>query len=76
MVLRKCKRRRTNLAMAWIDYRKAYDMVPHSWILEALQLMSITPNIHRLVRESMEKWKTTLTSTGADLCEVRNRRRN
>ena len=22
--------RKTNLAMAWIDYQKAYDMVPHS----------------------------------------------
>ena len=23
-----------NLNMAWVDYKKAYDMVPHSWILE------------------------------------------
>jgi hypothetical protein len=23
-----------NLSMAWIDYKKAYDMVPHSWIKE------------------------------------------
>ena len=30
MILRVCKRRHTNLAMAWLDYRKAYDMVPHS----------------------------------------------
>ena len=34
MVMRNCKSRKTNLAMAWIDYKKAYDMVPHSWILE------------------------------------------
>ena len=32
MVMGNCKRRKTNLAMAWIDYKKAYDMVPHSWI--------------------------------------------
>ena len=30
MVMRNCKRRKTNLAMAWTDYKKAYDMVPHS----------------------------------------------
>ena len=30
MILRDCKRRHTNLAMAWLDYRKANDMVPHS----------------------------------------------
>ena len=26
--------KRKNLAMAWVDYRKGYDMVPHSWLLE------------------------------------------
>ena len=29
-VIRNCKRRKSNLNMAWIDFRKAYDMVPHS----------------------------------------------
>ena len=29
-VLKDCKKRHTNLSMAWIDYRKAYDLVPHS----------------------------------------------
>ena len=33
MVMRNCKKRKTNLAMAWIDYKKAYDIVPHPWIL-------------------------------------------
>ena len=28
-VLRDCKKRHTHLSMAWIDYRKAYDLVPH-----------------------------------------------
>ena len=32
MVIKNCKRRMTNLCLAWIDYKKAYDMVPHSWI--------------------------------------------
>ena len=30
MVLKNCKRRHTNLAMAYVDYKKAYDMIPHS----------------------------------------------
>ena len=37
-VFRDCKRKSTNLAMAWIDYRKAYDTTPHSWISECLEL--------------------------------------
>ena len=32
MIVKDCKRWLTSLAVAWIDYRKAYDVVPHSWI--------------------------------------------
>ena len=38
MVLGDCKRKHRNLAMAWVDYRKAYDMVFHSWIIESLKM--------------------------------------
>ena len=31
--------------MAWIDYRKAYDFVPHSWILECLDMLGIADNV-------------------------------
>ena len=30
-ILSENKTRRKNIAMAWINYKKAYDMVPHSW---------------------------------------------
>ena len=33
-VIKEVKSRNKNLAMAWVDYKKAYDMVPHSWIIE------------------------------------------
>ena len=35
-ILNESKTRRKNLAMAWIDYKKAYDMVPQSWILHKI----------------------------------------
>ena len=37
-VLNESKNRRKNLAMAWIDYKKAYDMVPQSWITNCLKM--------------------------------------
>ena len=40
-VIREVKSRKKNLAMAWIDYKKAYDMVPHSWIKECLDLFGV-----------------------------------
>lgn len=30
IVKKDCKGREANLAMAWIDYKKAYDMLPHT----------------------------------------------
>ena len=38
-ILRDCKKRYTNPRMTWIDYRKEYDMVLHSWTLESLELV-------------------------------------
>ena len=56
--------------MVWIDYRKAYDFVPHSWILECLDMLGIADNVRSFLEESMKKWKLLLTSNGSDLCEV------
>ena len=66
-ILKDCRKRRANLAMAWIDYRKTYDFVPYSWILECLDMTGIADNVRRFLEKSMKKWKLLLTS---DLCEV------
>ena len=41
----KVKSRNKNLAMARIVYKEAYDMVPHSWIIECLDLFGAAENI-------------------------------
>ena len=33
-ILENCKKRKKNLSTAWIDYKKAFDSVSHSWILK------------------------------------------
>ena len=72
--LRDAKRKKRHLSMAWIDYQKAYDMLPHSWILETLGLIKVAKNIEGLLRGSMASWKTVLTANGEDLGEVSIRR--
>ena len=69
-ILKDCRKRRTNLAMAWIHYRKAYDFVPHSWILECLDLLGIADNVRSFLEKIMKKWKLLLTANGLELCEV------
>ena len=61
MVLKEAKRRKKNLAMAWIDYRKAYDMLLHSWILECLKELWVNEEIRRLLEETMKFWRVELT---------------
>ena len=61
----------TDLTMAWIDYQKAYDSVPHTWILETPRLYTIDPRISELMEESMKKWCTTLRRNGEALAEIK-----
>ena len=52
------KRNRRNLRMTRIDYRKAYDSVPHSWVLDVLKLYKVADNICAFLKASMLMWKT------------------
>ena len=73
-VIKEVKSRNKNLAMAWIDYKKAYDMVPHSWIIECLDLFGVAENIKSFLVNSMEKWKVMLCSWNSELDEVEIKR--
>ena len=73
-MLRDCKKRHTNLAMAWIDYKKAYGVVPHSWISECLEMFGIENNVQEFLNKSMKSWKLELNASGKTLGEVDSRR--
>ena len=69
-VIKEVKSRNNNLAMAWIDFKKAHDIVPHSWIIECLHLFGVEENIKSLLVNCMEKWKVMLCSGSSELGEV------
>ena len=69
-VIKEVKSRNNNLEMAWIDYKKAYDMVPNSWIVESLDLFGVAENIKSLLVNSIEEWKGILCSGNCELDEV------
>ena len=70
MILKESKARKKNLALGWIDYKKACDMVPLPWILECLSLVGTAQNIKKLVANSLTGWKTELISNGQSLGNV------
>lgn len=43
MVIEDYKGSKKNLTTAWIDYKKAFDSVPHTWIIKCLEIYKICP---------------------------------
>lgn len=66
-VLREAKSKHRFLSMAWLDYRKAYDMVPHPWILKMLEISKVAGNITSFLSNTMKHWKSTLSCNGSTL---------
>ena len=60
MVNEDAKNRKKNLSMAWIDYKKAFDSVPHDWIIRCLELYNIDKKLVLFLQHSMTLWKTSL----------------
>jgi hypothetical protein len=58
-----CKSKHKNLSMAWVDYQKAYDSVPHSWLIQCLQLHGISPVLCRFLSCVMKSWRTSMVLT-------------
>ena len=61
-VIGNCQSKKTNLNMAWVDFRKAYDIVPHVWIINALKLIGAVPNVIALLKSTIIDWKIELIS--------------
>ena len=54
--------------MAWIDYKATFDMIPHSWLAECLEIYGAEENTITFLKN------TILTSSGTRLAEVNIRR--
>jgi len=55
-----CTKRNKNLSIAWIDYLKAFDSVPHSWVEKSMKLVGMNSKIVRFCKLSVEKCNTSL----------------
>ena len=73
-ILNESKTRRKNLVIAWIDYKKAYDMVPQSWIINCLKMYKISHEVINFIEETMKTWRVELTAGGRNLAETKIQR--
>ena len=71
--VRNTRRRKTNLNVGRIDFRKVYNMVPGSWIktLKTLELVGTSRNISELLKRSTQCWRTVLFSGKNKLVNIR-----
>ena len=73
-ILNESKARRKNLAMAWIDYKKAYDMLPQSWILHCLKMYKISHEVINFIEQTMNTWRVELTAGGRNTADTKIQR--
>ena len=70
-ILNESKTRRKNLAMAWIDYKKAYDMVPQ---IHWLKMYKISHEVINFLKKTMQTRRVELTVGGRSLAETKIQR--
>ena len=56
--------------MVWIDYQKAYDKDPHSWLIESLNRMDLEKIALKVLGKTMKSWKVELICDAETLVEV------
>ncbi|KAI5728961.1 hypothetical protein M8J77_023689 [Diaphorina citri] len=60
IVTKHAKLKKRNLSVSWIDYKKCYDSIPHSWLLKILAIYKIDPAIINFLQITMNSWCTEL----------------
>lgn len=50
--------------MAWIAYRKGYEVGPRSWIVEYMMSFGVGADAQNFLVDSVDSWKAELTSSG------------
>ena len=60
MILDETKQHRHNLPMMCFDFNKAFDSIPHDWILKALELADVPLKIITPIKSLVGTWVTKL----------------
>lgn len=60
IVMKHASKYKKDISTMYIDYKKAYDSIPHSWLLHTLQNYKIHPTIVTFLETTMKHWQTKL----------------
>jgi hypothetical protein len=60
VIMEQARKNNRNIYTAFIDYKKAYDSVPHSWLIKILKIYKINLDLINCLSHIMIFWRTTL----------------
>lgn len=67
-------KKQRNGRFTFIDYKKAFDSVPHSWLIKILEIYQIHPTIRKFLSHVMTQWKTSIQLNDIKTNEINIRR--
>jgi hypothetical protein len=56
VVSQQAKKEQRDISVGWVDYEKAFDSVPHSWLLLVVELYKIDPMLIELLIICVTSW--------------------
>ena len=57
-ILNEVKQRKRNLITIWLDYQKAFDSIPHDWMIQSLRLAKIPEKLVTAIETLTKQWTT------------------
>ena len=70
-ILNESKTKPKNLDMTWIDYKKIYDMVAQSWIINCLKMYKISHEVINFIEKTTKTWRGELEARRKSLAEAK-----
>lgn len=78
MVMTDAVRKSRNISTAWIDYKKAFDSIPHDWLIESLKIHKFDNITINFFTNTIKNWRTSLhlhtkdTEIKSEMFQIKN----
>lgn len=60
VIMKQVEKGQRNLTTCYVDYKKAFDSVPHTWLKKILQIYKIHPILQTFLASVMNNWRTRI----------------